>query len=101
MVLRGAVALSNIKGDHDNTLVKGDVATRGDKDNPKSGTVISVSAYKKIQKHFSPKKLLKMIMKHYLMQYLIWKTGVEYWGYTWASTLSIEDGSGSYTYTYK
>ena len=99
MVLRGAVALPDIKGDHDNTLVKGDVATRGDKDNPKSGTVISVSAYKKDTKTFFT--LLKMIMKHYLMQYLIWNTGVEYWGYTWASTLSIEDGSGSYTYTYK
>lgn len=27
----------------------------------------------------------------------IWKTGVEYWGYTWSSSLSINRGS----YTYK
>ena len=27
-------------GDHDNTLVRGDCATRGDTDNPKSGTFI-------------------------------------------------------------
>lgn len=59
MVLRGAVALSDIKGDHDNTLVKGDVATRGDKDNPKSGTVISVSAYKKDTKTFFTKEITK------------------------------------------
>ena len=59
MVLRGAVALSDIKGDHDNTLETGDVATRGDKDNPKSGTVISVSAYKKDTKTFFTKEITK------------------------------------------
>lgn len=87
---------SDSTGDNDNTLKKGDVATRGDKDNPKSGTAIYVTA-----KDTSGNSVTKEMTKgdngslpDAILD--IWKTGVEYWGYNWTSSLSIDNGS--YTY---
>lgn len=87
---------SDTIGESDNTLTKGDVATRGDKDNPKFGTTLSVTAptadgstetheMNKADNGSLPDAILD-----------IWKTGVENWGYTWNSNLSINNGS--YTY---
>lgn len=87
---------SDTIGERDNTLKKGDVATRGDKDNPKFGTILDVTAptadgstatheMTKADNGSLPDAILD-----------IWKTGVENWGYTWNSNLSIYNGS--YTY---
>lgn len=87
---------SDTIGEKDNTLKKGDVATRGDKDNPKFGTILNVTAptadgstatheMTKADNGSLPDAILD-----------IWKTGVEKWGYTWNSNLSIYNGS--YTY---
>lgn len=84
-------------GESDNTLVKGDVATRGDHDNPKHGQTISVTANKKNGGSLT-KDMTKRdngALPDAILD--IWKTGVEYWGYTYSSSLSFEDGSYEYT----
>lgn len=88
---------SDTIGESDNTLQKGDVATRGDKDNPKHGTILSVTAPKKGGSSTETVEMTKADNGSLPDAILdIWKTGVENWGYTWSSSLSISNGS--YTY---
>lgn len=78
-------------GERDNVLKKGDCATHMTYDNCAYGTELSVNAPKKgggigfatfykRDKGSLPDAVLD-----------IWKTGVEYFGYTWSSSLSIND----------
>ncbi|TRY24404.1 hypothetical protein FOI68_17300 [Brevibacillus sp. LEMMJ03] len=81
-------------GENDNTLKKGDCATKGDIDNPKFGTKLAsrnlendVFAYVyKRDNGALPDAVLD-----------IWKTGVELYGLTWSSTLSFK---GRYYYEF-
>ena len=88
----------NKTGENDNKLKKGDVATRGDRDNPAHGTIINVTAPTKNGKYetHSMIKADNGSLPDAILD--IWKTGVENWGYTWRSSLSIN--GGSYTYNY-
>lgn len=82
----------------DHKLKKGDVATRGHVDNPKTGTYITCEAPVK-----GTEKRLKVTMQKWDIGCLpdavldIWKTGVENWGYTWSSSVSINDGYYEYS----
>lgn len=85
-------------GQADHKLKKGDVATRGHVDNPKTGTSITCKAPVK-----GTGKRLKVTMQKWDIGCLpdavldIWKTGVENWGYTWSSSVSINDGYYEYS----
>ncbi|MDR0880482.1 MAG: hypothetical protein LBN09_07255 [Clostridioides sp.] len=83
-------------GESDNTLKKNDIATRGDKDNPKYGKAISVTAAKKSGGNVTVTmyKRDNGALPDAIVD--IWRTGVENWGYTYNSSLSIENAS--YTY---
>ncbi|WP_274969634.1 hypothetical protein [Lachnoanaerobaculum orale] len=89
---------SDRTGENDNRLKKGDVATRGDRDNPAHGTRINVTAPTKNGRYetYSMIKADNGSLPDAILD--IWKTGVENWGYTWRSSLSIN--GGSYTYNY-
>lgn len=98
VVGRGRITTFNDTiGESDNELVKGDVATRGDYDNPVHGQKISVSI---AEASSGQKKALVMYKRDNgaLPDAIldIWKDGVEYWGYTYSSSLSFDDGM--YTY---
>ena len=85
-------------GQANHTMKKGDVATRGHVDNPKPGSYITCTAPAK----GSGKKLTFTMQKWDIgcmpnAVLDIWYTGVEKWGYTWSSSLSISDGSYEYT----
>lgn len=88
-----ATTFSDKIGQADNILKKGDVATSLRYDNCKYGTKIEL---------FAPKKGTTVGAIGHTMYKRdagglpdavidIWKTGVEYWGYKWTSTLSIND----------
>lgn len=77
-------------GERDNILKKGDVATKRDLDNPSFGKELTVTANNRTITMYKrdngalPDAVLD-----------VWKTGVEYFGYQWSSTLSF---GGSYFY---
>lgn len=77
-------------GQRDHTLVKGDVATKMAYDNCKFGIEVKVNAQKKgsstVVSH-NMKKCDVGGMPNAIVD--IWKTGVEYWGYTYSSSLSL------------
>lgn len=78
-------------GERDNVLKKGDAATSQAYDNCAYGTALTVIAPKK-SGGTGTKTLYKRDVGGMPDAVLdIWKTGVEYWGYTWKSSLSIND----------
>lgn len=84
-------------GQGNHTLVKGDVATRGHVDNPPTGKILRCEAPQKgsgVDKKVNMRKWDIGCMPNAVLD--IWKTGVEYWGYTWSSSLSINDGYYEY-----
>lgn len=84
-------------GQGNHTLVKGDVATRGHVDNPPTGKILRCEAPQYgsgVTKQVNMRKWDIGCMPNAVLD--IWKTGVEYWGYTWSSTLSINDGYYEY-----
>lgn len=86
-----ATTFSDKIGQRDNVLKKGDAATSKAYDNCKYGTKLSVIAPKK-GGGTKTKTLCKRDVGGMPDAVLdIWKTGVEYWGYTWKSSLSINN----------
>ncbi|MBW9158686.1 hypothetical protein [Clostridium tagluense] len=92
-LVRGVGRLTNftdVKGEAENPLVKGDVATKRDKDNPKHGQTLTVNANGKTKSMYKndngdlPDAVLD-----------VWKTGVEFFGYKWNVNLSFK---GEYSY---
>lgn len=84
-------------GQGNHTLFKGDVATRGHVDNPPTGKILRCEAPQKgsgVNKQVNMRKWDIGCMPNAVLD--IWKTGVEYWGYTWSSSLSINDGYYEY-----
>lgn len=85
-----ATTFSDKYGQADNILKKGDAATSLAYDDCSYGTVLSVNAPKKnggrLQRNLI--KADKGGMPDAVLD--IWKTGVEYWGYTWNEYLSID-----------
>lgn len=85
-------------GENDNILVKGDVATKGEYDNPVYGQGIAVMIY---DLNFGYQRTQQMwkrdngSLPDAILD--IWKDGVEYWGYTYSTSLSFDNGI--YTYT--
>ena len=84
------------KGEDDNKLGKGDVATKGEMDNPSHGKKLDVTAPRKNggSATYQMTKADNGSLPDAVLD--IWKTGVEKWGYKWNSSLSINNGS--YTY---
>ena len=84
-------------GQANRVLIKGDVATRGHVDNPPTGKILRCEAPQKgsgVNKQVNMRKWDIGCMPNAVLD--IWKTGVEYWGYTWSSSLSINDGYYEY-----
>ncbi len=84
-------------GESSNTLKKGDCATRGDYDNPKHGQEINT---RRLNNDLSDTNYTHIFYKRDNGQLPdaildIWKTGVEYLGLTYSSTLSFK---GRYFY---
>jgi hypothetical protein len=89
---------SDTYGESSNTLVKGDVATKGDYDNPYYGTAVNTrrlnsdgtdTNYSHIMYKRDNGSLPNAVLD-------IWKTGVEYYDLTYSSTLSF---NGRYYYS--
>lgn len=81
-------------GDHDNTLKKGDVATKGEIDNPRWGTNIGVRNTDNDIKHEMVKNDNGDLPDAVLD---VWKDGVEFFGLKWNKYLSF---NGRYYYEY-
>ncbi|MDR1774628.1 MAG: hypothetical protein LBR30_07175 [Clostridioides sp.] len=87
----------DVRGEMNNVLKKGDVATRGDIDNPSHGKPIQVTAMSK-DGTMHTQTMYKRDNGSLPDAVLdIWKTGVEYWGYQFGTNLSIKNGM--YTYS--
>ena len=87
-------------GESNNVLKKGDCATKGEKDNPVHGKQILVFANNRDTGNWEYHIFLKMDNGDLPNAVLdIWKTGVEYWGYSYSKNFSIEDGHYTYTYS--
>ncbi len=85
-------------GQADHKLNKGDVATRGHVGYPKAGTAITCEAPVKgtgKRQKFTMYKWDIGCMPDAVLD--IWKTGVEKWGYTWSSSISIDNGYYEYS----
>lgn len=85
-----ATTFSDTYGQRDHKLVKGDVATKKAYDNCKYGITVKVKAKKKGSSQTLTKSMKKCdvgSMPNAIVD--IWKTGVEYWGYTYSSSLSL------------
>lgn len=86
-------------GERDNVLQKGDCATKGEYDNPfydQQILAFAKNANTGIVEYYVFYKRDNGKLDHAVLD--IWKTGVEYWGYTYINEISIFDGE--YTYTY-
>lgn len=71
-------------GENDNFLKKGDVATNGEMDNPRYGTQIYVTVQEADSKRYITQTMYKRDNGNLENAVLnIWKTGVEYFGYTY------------------
>lgn len=87
-----ATTFSNTIGQGNHTLVKGDVATKLAYDNCQLGLTVSVTTLNSSGKNttVSMKKWDVGAMPDAVLD--IWKTGVQYWGYTWNSLFSMPHG---------
>lgn len=86
-----ATTFDDIRGQREHRLKKGDVATSLKYDNCKFGIEVKVTAKKKgssTKVSHNMKKCDAGRMDNAIVD--IWKTGVEYWGYTYTSTLSLD-----------
>lgn len=91
---------SDYIGESNNVLKKGDCATKGEKDNPVHGQQILVFAHNRNTGAWEYYIFLKMDNGDLPDAILdIWKTGVEYWGYTFSENFSIDNGEYTYTYS--
>lgn len=83
---------SDSVGQDDKTLVKGHVATRYHVDNPSYGSKVSCTAngFTKSMTKYDVGCLPDGVLD-------IWKTGVEYFGYKYNSSLSIDNATYSYS----
>lgn len=94
-----ATTFSDVIGQQNIVLKKGDAATKLAYDNVSVGTNLRVTATSK-----SGSSLTKVLIKNDAggmpnAVLDVWKTGVEYWGYTWTSTFSMP-GKVSYNYRF-
>lgn len=87
-----ATTFSDTIGQQDNYLQKGDVATKMIYDNCAFGLTINVTANIKGTNTAKTVQMKKKDVGGLPDAVLdIWKTGVEYWGYTWNPSFSIPD----------
>lgn len=78
-------------GERDNTLVKGDVATIGEMDNPLYNSLLTVRVANAETGIIEARTMYKRDNGSLPDAILdIWKTGVEAWNYTYTSTLSFD-----------
>lgn len=84
-------------GERDNVLVKGDCATKGEKDNPAYNTIISVRIPNADTGVIESRTMYKRDNGDLPDAILdIWKDGVQMWNYTYVSWLSFDNTSYSY-----
>lgn len=77
-------------GQQDNILKKGDIATKKRWDNCKYGIRVKVKAHKKNSDEYLTHSMYKRDVGGLPNAIVdIWKTGVEYWGYKYSSSLSL------------
>lgn len=77
-------------GQRDNTLKKGDIATKQKWDNCKYGLRVKVKAHKKDSKNYLTHSMYKRDVGGLPNAIVdIWKTGVEYWGYQYSGSLTL------------
>lgn len=84
-----ATTFNDTIGQQDHKLVKGDIATKMEYDNCSYNTRVQVSMPKKNGSIYTRTMYKRDVggMPNAIVD--VWKTGVEYWGYTYTSTLSI------------
>ncbi|MEA5017987.1 MAG: hypothetical protein VB009_04645 [Erysipelotrichaceae bacterium] len=88
---------NDVYDQYSNVLKKGDIATRQDYDNPAYGTSVIVVAARASDGALLAKYMSKVdigALPNAIID--IWKSGVEYWGYTPSTTLSLYNVSYSY-----
>jgi len=87
----------DVIGERDNVLVKGDCATKGEKDNPTYDTSINVRIINNESGIEESRIMFKRDngdLPHGVLD--IWKTGVQMWNYTYSTYLSFPNSSYSY-----
>lgn len=97
-----ATTFSDKIGERDNVLKKGDCATSIKYDNCSHGTKINVTMPLKGGPNSPNYHFLRKMDCGTLPDAVIdiWKTGVEYWGYKWSPTLSINQVQYIHEYSY-